>query len=402
MSASLTFMRRMMRNIFKQDFVFIIFLVGVSIVASAADMEFRVTELENQMKQVRTETAMETFGAKTATACPEVDGKGWFITADVLYWHARVGGTEFAYTNKDSFLRLPIKGRVKDMDFDWNWGLRAGLGYNFQRDGWDLHAQYTYFDTNGSETITVGQNSLVIPLRGSANIVHNITTPIEKKFLFCTSAKSQYDFEYQGVDLELGCAYYLNRKFSIRPYAGLKSAWFDQEQITRYSGGKFSDGIYGLGPNTVHVTEDCDFWGIGPHGGVDMKWYLGYGVSIFSNLATALLFGRFDVDHREWYSETRNARIRLHANKHAFSPTVQFQLGLRYDSYIFDDKQHIGISLGFETQYWWRQNQMLKVDNEEEKIGPEIRPLFAMVVKYERYSEDIAMYGATLGVKWDF
>ena len=102
------------------------------------DMDSRVTQLENQMQQVRTETAMGTYGAQTASARAEVDGYGWFFNFDVLYWHAKVGGTEFAYTDQDPRAQLPVKGRTKDIDFEWDWGIRVGLGYNFEHDGWDL------------------------------------------------------------------------------------------------------------------------------------------------------------------------------------------------------------------------------------------------------------------------
>ena len=71
-------------------------IVTSSAAFAAMDMDSRVTQLESQMSQVRTETAMGTYGANTASARAEVDGRGWFITADVLYWHAKVGGTEYA------------------------------------------------------------------------------------------------------------------------------------------------------------------------------------------------------------------------------------------------------------------------------------------------------------------
>ena len=112
-------------------------LVASSTAFAGMDMDSRVTQLENQMQQVRTETAMGTYGAQTATARPEVDGRGWFLTLDVLYWHAKVGGTEFAYSDNDPSANLPIRGRTKDIDFEWDWGVRVGLGYNFAHDGWD-------------------------------------------------------------------------------------------------------------------------------------------------------------------------------------------------------------------------------------------------------------------------
>ncbi|NGX50921.1 MAG: hypothetical protein K1060chlam2_00773 [Chlamydiae bacterium] len=362
-------------------------LITSSAVYAAMDMDSRVTQLEDQMTQVRTETAMGTYGANTASARAEVDGRGWYFKADLLYWHAKVGGTEYAYTDQDPVATLPISGRTKDIDFGWDWGFRVGLGYNFDHDGWDMNVQYTYFDSNGSDSTRPGSNSSVVPLRGSSRITSNLSGNPE--FTYCEGAKSQYDFDYQAIDLELGRAYFISGKLSFRPHWGLKSAWIDQSQLVRYTGGSPFDNRLGLEGNTVSVKDSCDFWGLGPRVGVDSKWHLGNGFSIFGNVAGALLYGLFDVDHKENFSNDLDATIKLHANRHAFSPTVQMRLGLRYDRYIRDNKQHIGIGLGFEANYWWRQNQMLKIDD-------------SFVLKYERYSEDVSMHGITLDFKWDF
>jgi len=393
--------KKMKVSLLRKFSIALVTLMASSTAFAGMDMDSRVTQLENQMQQVRTETAMGTYGAQTATARAEVDGYGWFFTADVLYWHAKVGGTEFAYSDNDPAGAFPVKGRTKDIDFDWDWGLRFGLGYNFDHDGWDVRLQYAWFDSNGSDSTRAGLNSTVIPLRGSSTIVATSVAAvgtIYDAFLYASSAKSQYDFDYQAIDLELGRAYYISGKLSFRPHWGLKTAWIDQEQITRYTGGVATpngqgpnnqgDNL-GLGVNTVHIKDDCDFWGLGPRVGVDSKWYLGNGFSLFGNVAGALLFGYFDVDHKERFSAVTDNRIKLNANRHAFSPTVQMQLGLRFDKYIHNNKQHLGIGLGFEANYWWRQNQMIKIDD-------------AAVLKYERYSDDVSMHGLTLDFKWDF
>lgn len=385
-------------DFFKKIPIAIASLLASSVAFAAMDTDSRVTQ---QMQQVRTETAMGTYGAKTATARPEVDGKGLFLTLDVLYWYPKVGGTEFAYSDDSPAATLPIHGRTKDIDFDWGWGVRVGLGYNFCYDGWDTHLQYSWFGSNGSDSTSAGLNSSIVPLKGSARIVADqegiFGTDLDA-FVFCDKARSQYDFTYQAIDLELGRAYFVSGKLSFRPHWGLKTAWIDQEQVARYTGGdpvEINAGIFdgaeflGLGIETVKVTDECDFWGIGPRTGMMSKWHLGYGFSIFGDVAAAILFGYFDVDHREKWTRLESNHIHLSASRHAFSPTVQFQLGLRYDAYIHDNKQHVGVGLGFEGQYWWRQNQMLKVDDDA-------------VLKYERYSEDISMHGVTLDIRFDF
>lgn len=369
--------------------------LAITLITSSAfafvDTDARLDELEHKMSQVRAETAIEgRYGAETASARVEVDGEGWFIIGDILYWQTRVGGTEFAYSDKHSNAILPISGRTKDMEFDWDWGLRVGLGYHFAHDRWDVSAQYTWFETNGSDSSRAGTNSSLVPLKGSSSITNLPGTP-RPTFLYCTSAKSQYQFDFDAVDLELGRAYFISGRLSFRPHWGLKTAWINQEQIVRYTGGEPDANMSeaGLQGNTVHIDDNCDFWGMGPRVGFDTKWHIGNGFSIFGNLATALLFGYFDVKHEEDYSAYLSNRIDIHANRHAFSPTVQFMLGLRYDTYVYHQKQHLGIGLGFEAQYWWRQNQMLKIDD-------------SASLQYERYSEDMSLHGLTVDFTWNF
>ena len=112
-------------------------------------------------------------------------------------------------------------------------------------------------------------------------------------------------------------------------------------------------------------------------------------MSVFGNIGSALVFGYFDVDHKESYSNNPNNSIELNANRHAFSPTVQMQIGARYSKYVNKNRQHISLGLGYEVNYWWRQNQMLKIDDAEQ-------------LKFERYSEDVSMHGLTINFKWDF
>lgn len=384
-------------DLFKIPLTIGVFCLVSSSVFGAMDRDSRVSELENQMSQVATNTSMDTFGANTASARPNVvNGVNWFITLDALFWRTRVGGTEYAYSDQGPTATLPIKGAVKDMDFDWDWGVRVGLGYNFAYDDWDVKAAYTWWETGGSDSTRAGLNSSIIPTRGSSHVGDDPTAPANTAqglFLFCTSAKSQYSVDFQAIDLELGRDYYVSSNISLRPFWGLKTAWIDLDQITRYTGGQVvsSQGgdFLGLERNTVRVRESSDFWGIGPRTGLNSRWYLGEGISIYANVAAAALFGFFDVDHKEKYTAFDANRIRLHANRHTLSPTVQGQVGLQYATYLFESRYHISIGAAFEAQYWWRQNQMLKIDD-------------SATLKYERYSEDLALYGFTLSGRWDF
>ena len=368
-------------------------LVATSSGFAASDMESRVDRLEKQMDEVGTDNAFGGFGAKTAIARPSKEDSNWFLTLDLLYWKPFVGGTEFAYTDNNPQLGYPVKGRTKEMSFDWNWGARVGLGYNFNFDGWDLYANYTHFGGGDSKSVSTGgcNNSVVVPLRGGLCLLNN--TP---SAFIGTKAKSQYDIDFDSIDVQLGRNYFLSKMLSMRPFFGAKIAWIDLEQETRYCGSTGAGThqfcgttIVQLGPNVVKIKEDSDFKGAGPEVGFNSKWFLAKGFSFFADALGALCYGFFDVDHREKYSLNSNTRIKLSGNVHRMIPTAQITGGIAYDIFFDDDKQHLGFRIGYDGQYWWRANQMLKIDD----AGP---------LKYERWSEDYSMQGITLQGRWDF
>lgn len=353
---------------------------------AAPDLDTRVRDLEKQMTQVRTETASKTYGAQTASARPTVaNGYGFYLSFDVLYFQARVGGTEYAYTDQDPAASLPVSGRLREMDFKWDWGFRAGVGYNFEHGNWDALANYTYFYNNSSTMVTGEQFGVVVPVRGSDEITDTPTNTFINDFYFAQKATAQFKFAFDRIDLELGRNFYVSRNLSFRPHLGLVSAWINLKEYVQYTGGTQ------IGNNTVHVKDRNDFWGIGPRVGANGKWYLTNGFSLMGSASGALTYSYYEVQHKEWYSAAPDtARIKLSGNMHRFSPTAQIKLGLAYDAYIYNDKQHIGVSLCWDTQYWWRVNQMISTGGQ-----PNYTPI-------SRYSEDVSLQGIALNVRWDF
>ena len=362
-------------------------LAVTSVAFSASDLHSRVEKLEKQMDQVGTDNAFGGYGAKTAPARPTKDNNNWFITVDVLYWKPDVSGTEFAYTENNPSIQYPIKGRTKEIDFSWDWGFRAGLGYNFCFDSWDLYAEYTYFSNGSSKSTSGGCNSSVVPLRGG------ICNPSNGAVFNASRAKAQFDFDFNSIDLNLGRNYFVSHYLSFRPFFGAKTAWIDLQQTTRYCGGHSGSfcgvPVLALGPNTLKIKEDSDFWGIGPEVGFNSKWHLAKGFSFFADTIGALLYGFFDVDHKEKYTAIDNTRIKLSGNVHKMIPTAQIFAGVAYDIFFDCDRQHFGFRVGYDGQYWWRANQMLKIDD-------------AAPLKYERWSEDVSMHGLTVDFRWDF
>lgn len=348
-----------------------------SVAFGAMDMDSRVTQLENQMKQVHTETAIGTFGAETASA--RLNGKETdaYVQLDILCWHTRFPGAAYAATDSAQASLFPIQGEVKNIDFDWDFGFRVGLGYNFAHDSWDIGARYTYFQTTGSDSESALR---IIPLQ-SEGIVPDMrkgALPFQAAdFLYCTKASSTLEMTYQTLDLDLGRAFFVSQYLSFRPFWGVKTGWIKVTQTTRYTGGTPTEGgakndaqypnivagteVLGLQNNVITTSLKDTYWGIGPRVGCDSKWHMGAGFSIEGDVAAALLYGFNKARVQEDYSlyQPRETFFDVRDNIRLVTPVMEMKLGIRYDTNVNDDKQHFGVGFGYDTQYWFPDDIML-------------------------------------------
>ena len=364
------------------------------------DLDSRITQLEAQMGQVQTETALGTYGLNTPSTYAAENTYRCSFSFAPLYWHTKVEKTPFAYAIQNTDSPSPIKIKVKEMDFNWDWGFRVCLGYRLSHNQWDIKGEYTCFRTNGNDSIVAGPHEKVIPLKGAPQIVRDSSHP-KAHFEFCSTATSDFSVFHRALDLHIGRDYFTTSTLSVRPHLGLKGSSVNQKEISRYSGGNVEqlkkpdsdeviDERFGLEGNTISIEDRCDFRGLGPMIGLVSKWNLGSGVGIFGGLRGGLLFGSFDVSCEEVYSLNPNNPIYFSQVYRAFLPTTQFHIGLRYDRYFSSGIQHFGIGLGFEEQYFWKQNQILKsfeIDS---------------VLKCQKSIQDVAFYGLTAQLQLDF
>jgi len=376
--------------------------IGLLIATSAfADIDDRLDDLEREMRQVSIYTPQDTIGAGFTSARPEVlvEGERVNITFDLLYWHPKVGGTEYAYSFQPNIVQtgsiiLPeADGRTKYNDLDWEWGLKVGLGYNLPHDGWDLTALYTWYEPNSTTHSTKASPSALMPLR-------LFTTMLALK------AKSHFDLAYHNVDVNLGRSYFVSRMIAFRPFVSVKTTWLDLDQNVIYTASSLNDFLFPGPERTTGLDfkskNSSHFWGIGPRLGLNSKWFLGNGFNLFNDVAGSILYGYFKTRHKEFVPPNEAVFdsgdiIKGRYRFHRFIPFVQMYLGMGWQGYVNHDKQYITLKLGYEVQYYWRVNQMHQEEDVSNPPGS-----FSERVHYERYSDDVMLYGITGEFKLDF
>lgn len=354
-----------------------------------AGIDDRLDELEKQMSEIAALTPEGTYGTEMRSANPEVQGLGWFVSGEILYWHAKIGGSDYAISagGPKSPVLTPIEGTTKENDFGWDLGGRLGIGVFLPHDDWDLLVNFTYYrnhDTSSSHKLDPSYLLSTVGVFGGA----------------FDRAKSTYELSYLNLDLELGRNYFMSQNLSLRPYIGVKASRLHMEQKVKYH---FSplELVGELVGEFYRVHNRSDFDGIGPRVGIKGNWFLGYGFRFFNECSFSLLYSFFEVREKEKASpnaSVSNINVHLKADKHSFTPFAQIYSGLGWGGYIYEEKAYLTFKFGYEVLYFWRSNQMLSSDDFTFSGATP----FSTRLEYKRYSEDLSFYGITGQVRLDF
>jgi hypothetical protein len=274
------------------------------------------------------------------TARPCYDA-GVYIFADALYWFADVGNNgQFVVVNP---IGTPVAGNTVQTNFKWDWGFRVGIGFDSDHDQWDTDFYYTWFrDKNSTSSSGDGDGDADDLSSGNKGKLH-----------------------YNVADWELGRWFYISQSVSLRPHVGIKGSWIKLNQTASLT----SAGV------PFVASESTKFWSVGPSAGVNTNWWFGdvnnHHFGIFGDFGSALMFARFKTNY------TATGVTSVSSNKqNRLVPMMSGFMGLEYDTCFSCNKMHLGIRLGYELQYWFKQAEVL--------------------------SNNIGLQGATLDFRLDF
>jgi len=337
--------------------------------------EGEISAVERTTTKNRQQTQTRPTRVSLDSARPESDN-GWYLFADALYWHADIGSTDWAL-KQDLTSPAISKNRQRSLNFKWDWGFRAGLGANMNHGMWDTNLYYTWFRTSGRSSVHA--------------VVPDVVLPILLEDASCQRAKIRWKIHFSMFDWELGGWYYINDVLAIRPHVGLKGGWINQnvrESLTQVTGGDTATGR--LGNN---------FWGVGPSFGVNTLWVLGnagernqHRFSLFGDCGGALMYGHFHVKYRARFVSSTGAITGddiKGLNRNLAVAMLQGIFGLSWDTGFNQNRNHFTFRLGYELQYWFRQNQLLKRTS-------------SLTDGTFRLSDDLALQGVTADFRFDF
>ncbi len=315
-------------------------------------------------KPVPEEEAIRSQPVITPQVAPHiVDGTDTFITADFIWWRTNIEAMEYAYGGVSNNGTLVTAGTstaqqsAQNPDFQYDPGVKVGLGWHFDHDGWDMTAGWTYLasGTQGNSTSAfagsgAGMTTVQpVALTDGTNVPMNVTT-----------AASKWKQDFNVIDLELGRDFFLSRYLTMRPHLGFKTAWIHETTTNTFT------PVAGTVDSTVDnfvtgasLYNNEHMWGLGIRTGFDTGWHISKNWMIYGDLAFTNLWGRFTKAGTTSLTETVGARTTMDTVQTYYTvlPVIEAGIGLSYICWFSKNHYRFETRLGWEEQVWINYNR---------------------------------------------
>ena len=169
---------------------------------------------------------------------------GLWVEVDALAWQSNVGSLNYAVESNST--SSVSHGHVKDLDFKWDWGIRAGLGYKLPHDKWDIFIDYTYVHAH-ADAHAHKENGALYPNWATA-------FGFTGDSFYATRANAHWHANLNMGDVELGRNCFAGKWLTLRPFFGVRGLVIDQNYRVKYSGGTAFPG------EESKISLDTDFW----------------------------------------------------------------------------------------------------------------------------------------------
>ena len=278
---------------------------------------------------------------------------------DLLMWQIRESGAD-NWGQLSTTTGSRTLYNVLDAPFDWNTGIRIGIGHEFKQGGYDVILDYTHYQATASNQAS---GTVISSFNGNyfANNLNGASLDIPYK-----SANVRYQFFFNTVDLNFGKNYQLDSIVQFHPYIGMKAASINQNI--------YSNWLHPSTPTTFNAaTENLknNFSGLGPALGVDSIWSIYRGnlqsIALAGNLVGGLLYGHTSIS--DIYANNQPITITVYNDSiNGASPMLGGLLGVQWNCQFA--KADLSVRLGYEAQIWFNQVQFYSLN-----MGKIIRPV---------------------------
>ncbi|MBX7066341.1 MAG: hypothetical protein K1X28_03840 [Parachlamydiales bacterium] len=284
----------------------------------------------------------------------------FWVDASFTYWLAYEEGLDIAQSvavfpgpqevfNNSTFLF---------QETEWKPGFKVGLGLDLDHDHWSGLVEYTWFrsrttTTAGVPAIPAGATDAAWYFNGWDLDQGSSTFDPEASHI-----SSVWRLRMDLLDAALTRPYYQGTHLIVAPFGGLRAAWIRQN--LRIESTPFSST---QGAATAHaVFHNRSYsWAVGPRGGFQGEWHLGWGFRVEGDVAGSIAFTRYTtvaaradslevaVDHEASSRYTDYNTLRFNND---------MSIGLGWGDYFDCRNYHFDLLLTYDFQIFWNHNMM--------------------------------------------
>ena len=356
----------------------------------------------NEISQNTTKSHAQT-DMKSKKICDEVCRK-MELHADFIYWRADEDGLEYGTKMKAGPIigvESQTKTRFLDLDFQWDPGVRVGLGYTFDHfDCWKLDLNWTHLHSHAQNRSSA---------RGIESQIGKVDTIVSPwvNLLFelragASEASAHWDLHYDTIDLDFGKNLRLSRRFSANPYFGFRGAILDQNYKVRYK------NVFILAESAPSFTRSVrfkaknDFKAFGLRGGTELMCHLSENWHIFSELSASVLYGKFSVrmknenDQGLGQGDVPPMPIDFTTTDKLRRTRFNFEeaIGLGYDAFFNDCRYRLRLRFAYEASQWPSQNELFYTFY--------LRGTDTISIVPTRNQGNLGFHGIRIGAQFDF
>ena len=268
--------------------------------------------------------------------CTEIENSfspHFTVRGDLLYWIPEVSGLDVNFGSGSSINTTlagitTVTSTETDVDpsFQWNAGYRIALGWQFDKNNWEVGALWTGFQGYGYKSTNLGKWKVRLKQLDLAALYNTCLSPV-----------------------------------SLQPFIGFRGASIFQNLSSQIVTEVIFPGV-GTATDTRNFQDHEQFYGIGPLFGLNSNYAVKNGLSFYGNVALGLFYGNYHLHFNDSEVVTSPAtpnQIYSTVNKtmQAFDFNLDLALGIQWD-HLINNACYLTMKLGIENHQYFNQSRL--------------------------------------------
>jgi hypothetical protein len=289
-----------------------------------------------------------------------------WVDASFTYWTAYEEGLTLGISNATVTsvpVSTPLSRVALFQETKWEPGFKLGMGIDLGHDDWSAFAEYTWFRSR--TTVSAGAPNGPVGSTSPTWVLNNFSLENTINSSEVRQLSSVWRLRMDLLDVGVSRPYYQGKRLIISPFGAVRAEWIRQNLRIHPTPVITTD----RNPDAVFHNRSQS-WALGPRGGLQGKWLLGWGLRVEGDMGASLLFTRY-IKVKSFADPILHGD-RPYAVGYTNYNTLRFDtdmnIGMGWGRYFDCRNYHLDLLLSYDFQIFWNQNMMRMLVDEFEGV----------------------------------